>query len=120
MPEEKILLYQQYSRKEHSDSNKEWYFKEKQKKEEEIRCHEKRKIELEEKMALLERMERERRGWIGEVLADRDICFWKTEGRLTGQMVSFFVNQVFLYDGKKVEIVLNFKDVYENLYFNME
>ena len=117
---EKILLYQQYSRKEHSDSNKEWYFKEKQKKEEEIRCHEKRKIELEEKMALLERMEREQRGWMGEVLADRDICFWKTGGRLTRQMVSFFVNQVFLYDGKKVEIVLNFKDVYENLYFSME
>lgn len=117
---EKILLYQEYSRKEHSDNNKEWYLEKKQEKEKEIGSYEKRKIELEEKMAFLERIEKEQKGWIREVLAYQDTSFSKTEGKLTAQMVSLFVDKIFLYDGKKVEIVLNFKDEYENLYSGME
>lgn len=116
---EKILLYQEYSGKEHSDSDKEWYLEKKREKEEEIRSHEKRKIELEEKMAFLERMEKEQKEWMRKALAYKDTSFPKTEGRLTAQMVSLFVDKIFLYDGRKVEIVMNFKDEYENLYSGM-
>ncbi|MDE6845099.1 MAG: hypothetical protein K2J99_04955, partial [Lachnospiraceae bacterium] len=37
------------------------------------------------------------------------------EEELTAQMVSIFVDKIFLYDGKRVEVVLNFKDEYQTL-----
>ena len=129
---EKILLYKEYSIREHSakhnsigqareagipDSNKEWYLKEKQKKEDEIRYHEERKAQLEEKTAFFERLEKEQAGWIKEILTYKDM-FVDEEG-LTAQMASIFVDKIFLYDGKRVEIVLNFKDEYESLYSRM-
>ena len=126
---EKILLYKEYSSREHdtkhnsiekacknggTDSNKEWYLKEKQKKEDEIRYHEERKAQLEEKTAFFERLEKEQAGWIKDILAYKDIAA-DGEG-LTAQMASIFVDKIFLYDGKRVEVVLNFKDEYESLY----
>lgn len=129
---EKILLYKEYSSREHSakhnsigqasedgipDSNKEWYLKEKQKKENEIRYHKERKAQLEEKTAFFERLEKEQAGWIKEILTYKDM--FADEDRLTAQMVSIFVDKIFLYDGKRVEVVLNFKDEYESLYSRM-
>ena len=71
----KILLYKEYISKECGntkqnnmecackertfDSNKEWYLKEKQKKDREIRYHEERKTQLEEKMEFFELLEKE-------------------------------------------------------------
>ena len=126
---EKILLYKEYCSKERgntrqdsmecackdgaSDSNKAWYFKEKQKIEDEIRYQEERKAQLEEKMAFFERLERERTGWIKEILSYKDTAPEKE--KLTAQMVSLFVNKIFLYAGKRVEVVLNFKDEYQRL-----
>lgn len=129
---EKILLYKEYSIREHStkhnsigqagedeipDSNKEWYLKEKQKKEDEIRYHEERKAQLEEKTAFFERLEKEQAGWIREILSYKDM--FADEDGLTAQMASVFVDKIFLYDGKRVEVVLNFKDEYESLYYRM-
>ncbi len=129
---EKILLYQEYSSREHdtkhnnieracknggTDSNKEWYLKEKQKKEDEIRYHKERKAQLEEKTAFFERLEKEQAGWIKDILSYKDIAA-DGEG-LTAQMASIFVDKIFLYDGKRVEVVLNFKDEYESLYSHM-
>ena len=129
---EKILLYKEYSSREHdtkhnsiekacknggTDSNKEWYLKEKQKKEAEIRYHEERKAQLEEKTAFFERLEKEQAGWIKDILSYKDIAA-DGEG-LTAQMASIFVDKIFLYDGKRVEVVLNFKDEYESLYSHM-
>ena len=127
---EKILLYKEYISKERgnteqnstecaskdgaSDSNKEKYLKEKQKKDREIRYHEERKKQLEEKMNFFERLEKEQDGWIKEILSYKDT---DPEGeKLTAQMASLFVDKIFLYDGKRVEVVLNFKDEYESLY----
>ncbi len=126
---EKILLYQEYgSRKCYTkcgselnsmkkicedriqDSNKEWYLKEKQKKDREIRYHEERKAQLEEKTAFFERLEK-------EILSYKDIA--ADEKELTAQMASIFIDKVFLLDGKKVEVILNFKDEYKNLYSYM-
>lgn len=129
---EKIRLYKEYSRQEHNakhssieqackdgnpDSNKEWYLKEKQKRDREIRYHEERKAQLEEKTAFFERLEKEQAGWIKEILSYKGMI--ADEDRLTAQMVSIFVDKVFLYDGKRVEVVLNFKDEYESLYSHM-
>lgn len=126
---EKIRLYKEYSRQEHNakhssieqackdgnpDSNKEWYLKEKQKRDREIRYHEERKAQLEEKTAFFERLEKEQAGWIKDILSYKDIAA-DGEG-LTAQMFSIFVDKIFLYDGKWVEVVLNFKDEYESLY----
>lgn len=120
---EKMLLYKEYSIREHNtkhnsigqacedgvlDSNKEWYLKEKQKKEDEIRYHEERKAQLEEKTAFFERLEKEQAGWIKKILSYKDM-FADEEG-LTVQMASIFVDKIFLYDGKRVEVVLNFKE----------
>ncbi len=125
---EKIFLYKEYSSREHNakhssteqvckdeipDSNKEWYLKEKQKKDREIRYHEERKTQLEEKTAFFERLEKEQAGWIKEILSYKDIT--SDEEGLTAQMASIFVDKVFLYDGKRVEVVLNFKDEYQTL-----
>lgn len=122
---EKILLYKEYSSREHNakhggaekdckdgipDSNKEWYLKEKQKRDREIHYHEERKAQLEEKAAFFERLEKEQAGWIKDILSYKDTIPDESEGRLTSQMVSAFVDKIFLYDGKKVEVVLNFKD----------
>ena len=41
------------------------------------------------------------------------------EKELTAQMASIFIDKVFLLDGKKVEVILNFKDEYKNLYSHM-
>lgn len=129
---EKILLYKEYCSRKHNtehnsieqtckdeipDNNKEWYLKEKQKKDREIRYHEERKMQLEEKTAFFERLEKEQAGWIKEILSYKDIA--SDEGGLTAQMVSIFVDKIFLYDGKRVEVVLNFKDEYESLYSHM-
>lgn len=127
---EKILLYKEYISKERgnteqnstecaskdgaSNSNKEQYLKEKQKKDREIRYHEDQKKQLEEKMNFFERLEKEQAGWIKEILSYKDTV---PEGeKLTAQMASLFVDKIFLYDGKRVEVVLNFKDEYESLY----
>ncbi len=126
---EKILLYKEYSSRERNnkknnsmgqtckdkipDSNKEWYLKEKQKKEDEIRYHEERKAQLEDKTAFFERLKKEQAGWIKEILSYKDIA--ADEEGLTAQMASIFVDKVFLYDGKRVEVVLNFKDEYQTL-----
>ena len=96
------------------DSNKEWYLKEKQKKEDEIRNHEERKAQLEEKAAFYERLEKEQAGGIKEIFSFKDAP--SDEEGLTAQMTSIFVDKIFLYDGKRVEVVLNFKDEYESLY----
>ena len=133
---EKIRLYQEYgSRKcdtkygakpnsigedckvRIQNSNKEWYLKEKQKKDREIRYHEERKAQLEEKTAFFERLEKEQEGWIKEILSYKEIAAGEEE--LTAQMASIFVDRVFLLDGKKVEVVLNFKDEYKSLYSHM-
>lgn len=90
------------------DSNKVWYFKEKQKKDREIRYHEERKIQLQEKIAFFERLEKEQAEWIKEILPYKDTA--PEEAKLTVQMASLFVDKIFLYDGKRVEVVLNFKD----------
>lgn len=121
---EKILLYREYRSKKYSnrkrdgaegawtdeisDSSKKWYMKEKQQKDREIRCHEERKARLEEKAAFLERMEREQAAWIRKLLANKGTA--PDEGGLTAQMSSLFVDKIYLYDGKRVEVVLNFKD----------
>ena len=126
---EKILLYKEYSSRERNnkksnsigqiskdkipDSNKEWYLKEKQQKENEIRYHEERKAQLEEKTAFFERLEKEQAGWIKEILSYKDIA--SDEEGLTAQMATLFVDKIFLYDGKRVEVVLNFKDEYQTL-----
>ncbi len=129
---EKIRLYQEYgSRKcdtkygaklngieEHckvgiQDSNKEWYLKEKQKKDGEIRYHEERKAQLEEKTALFEQMEKEQAGWIEwikEILSYKNWIGEQEGDKLTAQMASLFVDKIFLYDGKRVEVVLKFQD----------
>lgn len=72
---EKILLYKEYCSRKHNtehnsieqtckdeipDNNKEWYLKEKQKKDREIRYHEERKMQLEEKTAFLSGWKRNR------------------------------------------------------------
>ncbi|MDE7287448.1 MAG: hypothetical protein K2N55_11490, partial [Lachnospiraceae bacterium] len=95
------------------DSNKEWYLKEKHKKDRQIRCHEERIAQLEDKTAFFERLEKEQAGWIKEFLSYKDIA--PDEEGLTAQMVSVFVDKIFLYDGKRVEIILNFKDEYQTL-----
>lgn len=100
-----------------TDGNKVWYLKEKQKKDREIRYHEERKTQLQEKIALFERLEKEQAGWIKNILSYRDTAL---EEKLTAQMASLFVDKIFLYDGKRVEVVLNFKDEYESLYSHME
>ncbi len=112
---EKILLYQEYTKRGRSDGtegmedcNKEWYLKEKQKREKEIYCHQKRKEQLEEKAALFKCAQNRK-----EYTDKRENFFTTGEGKLTGQMVSVFVKQIFLYDGKRVEIVLNFRDEQE-------
>lgn len=109
---EKILLYQEYTKRGQSGkaegmgkSNKEWYLKEKQQKEKEICCHQKRKEQLEEKAAFLKCAQGRK-----EYTARGEDFFATGEGELTAQMVSVFVKQIFLYDGKRVEIVLNFRD----------
>lgn len=107
---EKMFLYKEYS-------SREWYLKEKQKKDREIRCHEERKAQLEEKAAFLERLEKEQAGWIKEIFSSKDAS--SDEEGLTAQMVSIFVDKIFLYDGKRVEVVLKFKDEYESLYSYM-
>lgn len=137
---EKILLYREYSRREcdteshakfdarydsieqarrdgFSTSNKEWFLREKQKKENGIRYHEERKAQLEEKTAFFEQLEKEQTGWIKEILSYKDVV--SDEKELTEQIASIFVDKIFLYDGKRVEIVLNFKDEYESLYSHM-
>lgn len=129
---EKILLYKEYSSKERNtkhncieqacedgipNSNKEWYLKEKQKKEDEIRYHEERKAQLEEKTDFFEWLEKEQAGWIRGIMTYKDM--FVDEERLTAQMASIFVDKIFLYDGKRVEVVLNFKDEYESLYSHM-
>lgn len=94
-----ILLYQEYRKRErfHAGSTagggKERYLAEKQKKEEAVRCHEKRITQLEKQLAILESMEKEppKRQW-------------------NPKAFSLFVDKIFLYDGKKVEVVLSFKD----------
>lgn len=125
---EKILLYKEYSSWEHNvkyssteqackdeipDSNKEWYLKEKQKRDREIRYHEERKAQSEKKTAFFERLEKEQAGWIKEILSYKDIT--SDEEGLTAQMASIFVDKIFLYDAKRVEVVLNFKDEYQTL-----
>ncbi|GFI17704.1 hypothetical protein IMSAGC009_02876 [Lachnospiraceae bacterium] len=125
---EKILLYKEYSIRERvtqhdgigqacksgvSDSNKEWYLSEKQKKEDAIRYHEERKMQLEGKTAFFEQLEKEQAGWIKEILSYKDTV--PEEEGLTAQMASLFVDKIFLYDGKRVEVVLNFKDEYQTL-----
>lgn len=113
---EKILLYKEYNRMEHSGrdgisgGNKEWFLKEKQKKEDEIRYYENRKEQLKEKKAFFECMEKEQKGRIKKVLSCSEAFPREGEGRLTKQMADVFVDKVFLYDGKRVEIVLNFKE----------
>lgn len=104
-------------RDEHTTRYKEWYLEEKQKKENEIRYHEERKAQLEEKTAFFERLEKEQAGWIKEILSYKDIV--SDEKELTAQIASIFVDKIFLYDGKRVEVVLNFKDEYESLYSHM-
>ena len=139
---EKILLYKEYINKERGNteqkstectdakengaecackdgdfgSNKEQYLKEKQKKDREIRYHEERKAQLQEKIAFFERLEKDQVGWIKEILSYKG----SDEERLTAQMASLFVDKIYLYDGKRVEVVLNFKDEYESLYSHME
>lgn len=95
------------------DSNKEWYLKEKQKKDGEIRYHEERKAQLEEKTALFEQMEKEQAGWIEwikEILSYKNWIGEQEGDKLTAQMASLFVDKIFLYDGKRVEVVLKFQD----------
>ena len=99
------------------DSTREWYLKEKQKKEDEIRNHEERKAQLEEKAAFFERLEKEQAGGIKEIFSFKDAP--SDEEGLTAQMTSIFVDKIFLYDRKKVEVVLNFKDEYESFYTYM-
>lgn len=130
---EKILLYQEYSRMRHDRvkrsgtecsgtersgmepsgtecSCKAWYLKEKQKKEDEIRYHEKRKEQLQEKQAFLERLEREQAGRIKEELNYDSVVPDEAQGRLTAQMASVFIDKIYLYDGKRVEVVMSFKN----------
>ncbi len=129
---EKTLLYKEYSSREHNakhssaehvckdgnpDGNREWYLKEKQKRDREIHYYEERKAQLEEKTAFFERLEKEQAGWIKDILSYKDIA--TDEEGLTAQMASIFVDKIFLYDGKRVEVVLNFKDEYESLYSHM-
>ena len=65
---------------------------------------------MEEKTAFFERLEK-------EILSYKDIA--ADEKELTAQMASIFIDKVFLLDGKKVEVILNFKDEYKNLYSHM-
>ena len=121
---EKILLYKEYSsrarnakhsnieqacKKRISNNDKEWYLKEKQKKEKEIRYQEERKVQVEEKTAFFEWLENKQAGWIKDILS----CNVMNGKGLTAQMVSIFVQKIFLYDGKRVEVVLNFNDEYQ-------
>lgn len=118
---EKIRLYREYiSSKASGSDRKEWYLKEKQKKEDEIQYYEKRKAQLEEKTALFERLEKEQKEWITKILTYRSNMPDGGEGGLTAQMASLFVDKIYLYDGKRVEIVLNCQDEYENLIACME
>lgn len=103
---EKIFLYKEYICKERG--NKVWYLKEKQKKDREIRYHEERRTQLQEKIAFFERLEKEQAGRIKEILSYKDTA--AEEEELTAQMASLFVDKIFLYDGKRVEVVLNFRD----------
>ena len=131
---DKMLLYGEYSSKKRNDrlhnrgdcvcgdgisgSSKEWYLKEKQKREEEIRFHEERKMQLEEKKAFLEQLEKEQAERIKELFA-RNKAIAGKEGEKgtaekewekgTAQMASVFVDKIFLYNGKMVEVVLNFQ-----------
>ncbi len=93
-----------------STVDKAWYLKEKQKKEDEIRYHEKRMVQLQEKQALFESLEGEQAEQIKEALADKDTFPGKAQGRLTAQMVSLLIDKIYLYDEKRVEIVMNFKE----------
>ncbi|MCM1127076.1 MAG: recombinase family protein [Lachnospiraceae bacterium] len=125
---EKILLYKEYTGRERGmkhnsigqsgkeknpDSNREWYLKEKQKKEDEIRHYEERKAQLEEKTDFINRLQKEQAGWIKEILSYKETVLGE-EG-LTAQMAALFVDKIFLYDGKRVEVVLNFRDEYQTL-----
>ena len=65
----------------------------------------------------LRQFEKEQAGWIKEILSYKDTAL---EEKLTAQMASLFVDKIFLYDGKRVEVVLNFKDEYESLYSCIE
>ncbi len=113
---EKMLLYREYKKGELSfadglsDGGKNQYMEEKQKKENAIRLHEKRIGQLEEKAAFLERMEKERPGLCGSNFFHKNIIADKAGSNLDPEMVFLFVDKIFLYDGKKVEIVMNFKE----------
>ncbi len=109
---EKFFLYQEYIKRRRAGigerregGNKEWYLKEKRKKENEICYHQKRKEQLEEKAAFFKSTQGRKK-----YTAGGEAFFATGEGGLTAQMVSAFVKQIFLYDGKRVEIVLNFRD----------
>lgn len=62
-------------------------------------------------------------GWKRNRQGDKGNFFFKDapsdEEGLTAQMTSIFVDKIFLYDRKKVEVVLNFKDEYESFYTYM-
>lgn len=97
---EKIRLYIEYSRKhqEGGRGRKEWYLKEKCKRDEEIRYYEIRKAELEKKIAFCENLE----------TGDGKRMQGFFAGELNAQMVSVFVDRIMLYEGKRVEMILNF------------
>ncbi len=120
---EKILLYKEYSGREHNpehnrmgqngqdgtaDGNKEWYLRVKQQKDREIRYYEEREAQLREKAVFFERLEKEQAGRIKGIFSYGDTA--PGENGLTAQMASLFVDRIFLYDGKRVEVVLNFKE----------
>jgi len=104
----KICLYQEYARKKHisGGGEEEWYFREKEKSGQKIRCHEKRVRELEEKTVYFQQAEKEQKEALGRLL------FWE-EGndRKAFYKPAFgMVDRIFLYEGKRIEIVLNFQE----------
>ncbi len=102
----KMRLYLEYRNgcKEGEDSGgkKAWYFREKRKQEDEIYYWERRKTELEEREEKLKELEAGQGKRINEALA----------GGLDAQMAAVFVEKIFLYDGKRVEIVFAFQDAW--------
>ena len=102
----KMRLYLEYRNgcKEGEDSGgkKAWYFREKRKQEDEIYYWERRKKELEEREEKLKELETGQGKRINEALA----------GGLDAQMAAVFVEKIFLYDGKRVEIVFAFQDAW--------
>lgn len=112
---EKIRLYEEYSRMKDSgngdrSAGRERYFKEKEKQEAQIRYCEKRKAQLEEREVFLERLEKAQAGWIEEALAYKDTVPEEIRRELRTQLIAVFVDKIFLYDGKRVEVVLQCKD----------